>query len=451
MMKNYFGTVIKVGNFFYWRFKNAATGKFTQRVLRNESGGKITNLAEAKKVVMILSAERYHIESLASKEEYLFEIAKCKKMLNRSVVQLKDMSNEFLAHPARREISDAHQRTYETAIAHFQKFMTEHYSGITMIADVTPEIAGEYLKFYLGSGICAKTYNSRLQNLNVVFKLLLKNETPFSEFPKKHDISESREAFTLEQLQTIWTVLEDENYYMRHKQEMVVLYFLALYTGARCGDLCLLKKDAINLEKRFINFIPNKTKFSSHKNVVVPIAEPLYMTLLNYISGHESEYFLPQVAARYLKNADGIYKDTTKLLEKAGICTLESKGDVHRQRNIVRYSFHSFRHSFASLAINNSISPAVVKDILGHSSEAMTARYTHIELESKMNAVNALPAMSVLVPPALSLSNSAETLDYEFVSCFQRASGEKLVKVINWLSCKLTNEQKKEIIIILVQ
>jgi site-specific recombinase XerD len=40
---------------------------------------------------------------------------------------------------------------------------------------------------------------------------------------------------------------------------------------------------------------------------------------------------------------------------------------------------------------NAGISPAVVQDIIGHESKAVSASYTHIESEIKREAIEAIP------------------------------------------------------------
>jgi integrase len=47
------------------------------------------------------------------------------------------------------------------------------------------------------------------------------------------------------------------------------------------------------------------------------------------------------------------------------------------RRQHSQISFHSLRHTATSLMKNAGISPAIVQDIIGHESEAISANYTH--------------------------------------------------------------------------
>ena len=173
---------------------------------------------------------------------------------------------------------------------------------------------------------------------------------------------------------------------------MTLLYKLALYTGLRCGDLCRLKWSQIDLTNRLIRLSPSKTRKSSRCQVAIPIAEQLYVEL-NFISKH-SEYLMPEVSNRYQSNPDGIFKDTIKLITKAGIQATEApEPNSHRKRSIVRYSFHSFRHTFATILIENGASPMAVSKVLGHSTLAMTNRYVHFSNTAKQEILNAIPTI----------------------------------------------------------
>jgi integrase len=61
------------------------------------------------------------------------------------------------------------------------------------------------------------------------------------------------------------------------------------------------------------------------------------------------------------------------------------------RRELSRLSFHSLRHTATSLMKNAGVNAAVVMDIIGHESEAISAHYTHIDEATKRKAVALLP------------------------------------------------------------
>lgn len=54
-------------------------------------------------------------------------------------------------------------------------------------------------------------------------------------------------------------------------------------------------------------------------------------------------------------------------------------------------SFHNLRHSAVTLLKDAGVPDAVVMELVGHTSRAMSHRYTHVGKEALTKAVNALP------------------------------------------------------------
>ena len=390
-MPEFNGTLVKRNRFFSWRHLNPVTGKYTQETIRDENGKKITDEQQARQRLQVLAAEKYRIESIKSKAEYIQQIAEVKQIIHQCKVRFKDLREAFENHPARR---DGQLENKFSSLNHIVAWMEKNYPDAHLLGDMTEEMAGEYLVQYWKSGISAKTYNTRLQCLKMIFRLFLKDDSPFKDYPYKQGESESRAAFTPEQLQAIWDVLASD-YPIMFKDEMIVLYFLAVYTGARCGDLCQLQWDSVDLHRNILHLIPSKTKGSSGKQIEIPIAHALRGQLERALRWKEDEFVLPNVCKRYRYNPCGISHDTTDLLEQAGIETKVKADTSHRKLRISRYGFHSFRHCYATMLINQGVNPLVVCDLMGHTTTAMTARYSHIALSTKTQAINELPDLSL--------------------------------------------------------
>jgi integrase len=246
--------------------------------------------------------------------------------------------------------------------------------------------------YYWRTGISERTYNARICALKLIFKILLKTENPFAEIRHKTELQQSRKAFTAEQLKTIFAKLEEPDYYMLFKDEMRLMILIMLYTGCRGGDACTMQWKAVNLANRSFVFIPRKTARHHPQAVHIPMAELLFHELQILSSKRsDSDFVLPQVADRYLRNPSGISTDIGKLLKAAGIITQGSTEGLHRKRAVVEYSMHSFRHTFCSMAANAGIDLSVIRAMVGHTQTAMTEHYTHYSIEAKRKAIEALP------------------------------------------------------------
>ena len=348
-----------------------------------------TNQDDAQKEAEGICREEARISTIDSKLAYMREIAEVKELLHVCKEPIEKIEDVFFSHPSAPEISPHHRGNYHCTLQRLIRFASER--GVKTVADVTDEIAQEFLAYNWKRGISAKTYNSNLDILRRVFRLLCKDQSPFDEFRKKPGVTEMRQAFSVEQLKQLWITLQSPEFHMLYKEEMEVLYKLALYTGARCGDLCLLKWDAVDLEHRLIRFTPHKTAHTSRKRVEIPMSDVLYSTLSEW--PQTSEYLLPQVADRYRRNPSGISSDTKRLIEAAGFQAVDA-GESRRIRNVSRLGFHAFRHSYVSMLINGGVNPLVVRDLVGHTTVDMTARYAHVSLDTKIKAVEALPVFS---------------------------------------------------------
>ena len=216
---------------------------------------------------------------------------------------------------------------------------------------------------------------------------------------------------------------------MLHKGEMIAVYVLALYSGLRCGDCCLLRWQDVDLANAVLTVKPSKTRHSNGKAVIIPIAQPLHDALISMLPYRDdTDYVFPRVAKRYLRNADGIYKDTTALLEASGIATkIDTEGQ--RQRKAVKYSFHSFRHTTATMLAEKGISPLVIKEVMGHSTVDMTAHYSHVGLAAKRKA---LAALAVNQPKQIELA-------------LADLNSVKMDVLLSWLDNNLSDAQKSDL------
>ena len=421
---------LKRGRFIY-KHRDPALGRIVYKTLYDDNGSPVADRKTAERIIEDMEREDRSLSRIERKIEYITQVAEYKKIITRCRVCIGDISTAYEQHPAH----TAGQMPHKVAA---MKFIQQCFPKDKLLADLSQEDAQVCMNAYWKTGVSPKSYNARLQILKMIFRMFLGDDSPFENLKAKSFYMESREPFTIPQLERIWQTLTSDDFHQLHKEEMKCLYLLALYTGARCGDLCLLRKRSVDMQSRIINFTPSKTIHSSGAKVQIPIAEALYIALLPFVNddAETSPYVLPHVAERYTRNPAGIAKDPKRLLEAAGLHTVEQSYDPHRLLPVIRYSFHSFRHTFSTLAANRGVSIRTVQELLGHSSEKMTAHYTHIGLQTKVQAIEVLPDL-------VSVKHSPQ--DRSLAELISGLPASKLFRLGAWLDEHLTETQREEL------
>ncbi len=139
-----------------------------------------------------------------------------------------------------------------------------------------------------------------------------------------------------------------------HLKKIIVA---ALHSGGRLSELLTLRWADVDLERHVIVFRRENTK--SRRERVVPIDPELDATLRSLRPGPPADLVF-EYNGRRMKSLRTAFEHAR---EKAGV------PDVH---------FHDLRHTFASWYIQNGGDPYRLQKYLGHSTMAMTERYTHL-------------------------------------------------------------------------
>jgi integrase len=172
--------------------------------------------------------------------------------------------------------------------------------------------------------------------------------------------------------------------------EWVGLILFGLYSGQRLGDIVRLTWQNIDLARRELALVTSKTK----RRVMIPIAAPLQSFLLQLpVGDNPKQPLFPKAFAT--KRVSTLSNQFYEVMADAGLVEARSHATVGKGRNSRRVfnelSFHALRHTATSLMKNAGVSPAIVQDIIGHESPAISAHYTKIEDATKRRAVDLLP------------------------------------------------------------
>jgi len=190
-----------------------------------------------------------------------------------------------------------------------------------------------------------------------------------------------REAFTLEQLQALLSEADGD-------WKGCILF--GFHTGLRLRDITSLKWENIDLEARTYSVRTAKTK-KVHK---AGLHSDVEHWLASRIRGVPHAYVFPDLASKRGGGASGLSKQFRRLMEKAGI-----KGRLMRRakgvegRNMSSLSFHSLRHTCATMQAAQGVPEELRMVHLGHSTKAAHRIYTHREVEQLRQIADAVPSI----------------------------------------------------------
>jgi integrase len=255
--------------------------------------------------------------------------------------------------------------------------------------DVSSISVRDILKFrdHLAAQLSSSTANMAIKIVRMALKdaagagLCLTNVATAVKPSKSTGERGSRRAFTLPELKRI---------YCEAQGEWPSLILFGLYTGQRLGDIASLTWQNVDLNRGELALVSRKTG----RRILIPLAEPLLRHLESMPAGDNPRQALFPKAAKTNRTST-LSNQFYEILVDAGLA--EKRKHVRQasgrdgRRRFNEISFHALRHTATSLMKNAGISPAIVQDIVGHDSPALSAHYTHIEESAKRQAIQSMP------------------------------------------------------------
>ena len=221
------------------------------------------------------------------------------------------------------------------------------------IKDIQPKDVTAYLKQI------SKEYTSQktVDRYKLILSLIMKYAIELGEI-QYNPCSAAKTPKGLEKEKRTSASEEDEKR-IKEAKDLWLLPYFALYSGMRKGEILALKWKDIDFENNLIEVYKSvyhegdKPKLKGTKTEagtrVVPLLKPLKERLLEIRSEDPERFIFSDDGSSPLTNRRYItlykqYKEATGIT-----CTA-----------------HQLRHSFATIAFENGISPKVVQEILGH-------------------------------------------------------------------------------------
>mgnify|MGYP000908495480 CR=1 FL=1 len=161
-----------------------------------------------------------------------------------------------------------------------------------------------------------------------------------------------------------------DTHYLNENPEIRKAFIFSLYTGTRFCDVKSLKYKNIDYSNRLYKYEQEKTKgHSAASGVTMPLSNEL-LSLIGR-SDDPDEYIF------HLPSHTMCLKALRRWTKRAGI-----------QKHI---TWHSARHSFATIVLSNGANIKTVASLLGHSGLQHTEKYVRAVDKLKEEAINSLP------------------------------------------------------------
>ncbi|MEK6706543.1 MAG: tyrosine-type recombinase/integrase [Bdellovibrionota bacterium] len=188
------------------------------------------------------------------------------------------------------------------------------------------------------------------------------------------------------------------------------LYFIAINTGMRLGEILALKWDVVDFDNRILavrRSFDQKTKqvketTKTHMDRVIGLNDLLLGFFSRLRTTTRGEFVLQ--------------RDNMQCMDVSNTAKVFAL-DCKRARVRVIH-FHDLRHTYATLFVGKGGSIHELSGVLGHTSTTMTARYAHFTPEHAQRAAKVV---------ALDVSPGAEVISLEAVRNFPHTSGQKVV------------------------
>jgi len=270
-----------------------------------------------------------------------------------------------------------YSKTYKkpTVINCCIKYIKEfHGNGIIQLMQITPKWVDDFQNFLLRQKTISRntaSFYARLLrtalNRAVSKEILLKNP---ANYVQKISASEPElEYLNFEEVKSLASIKLDDSY----GEEVRRAFLFSCYTGLRIIDIETLVWGRISKNPMQIIKIQEKTKTP----VYIPLSKSA-QAIIGDVEGHTADEPIFKLSSRNRRTSYYYLKDW---VEKAQI-----------RKNV---GWHTGRRTFATMALEHGADIYTVSKLLGQTSIKHTTKYAKVTDRLKLDAVNALPEITI--------------------------------------------------------
>lgn len=291
------------------------------------------------------------------------------------------MSQQFLIFcKVHKRLSDDSIKAYSFDLKRFNGFLSSMDPPIADYENVTKNTLEEYLETLQNYQV--KTIRRKLAGICSLFSYLeyeeLITENPFNKFKlRMREAQKIKESMTIEEISSILKSAYDFNssQTMLGLRDIVVLEIL-FAGGMRVSELCHIKFQDLDRSTMsiLIHGKGNKERKIYLENNEVIIAFRKYLALREQQNMSCPYIFVTRLGD--MLSTQSVRNMVTKYAKIAKI-----------NKNITP---HIFRHTFATLLLEQGVDIKYIQDLLGHSSISTTQLYLHTSDSAKRNIISTM-------------------------------------------------------------
>lgn len=317
------------------------------------------------------------------------------KLVQNSRLSFTEYANDFYDYDKSKFIQGKLKRgfTFSKANADARNRFV-HSAAIPFFGDklISQISAGDIENFIIllkSTGIKNNTLNGKIKWLRQIFRYAYKmNDIQFDPTSQimlfKNDTAE-KGIFTDDEIEVLFNKDFSLEKYWRGDTVSYTMAYLSLHTGLRLGEIQALQKedlseDCIIVRKSWSEqYGLGSTK--TGKKRMIPLTRDLYAKLAILAGSNQTGDFI-------FSTNDGKRPVSRKKLYDRFYFALEQIGvteDERKQRNL---TFHSWRHTFASILANGNIPELYIRRLTGHTSQKMLDTYSHIQIDKLREAID---------------------------------------------------------------
>ena len=262
---------------------------------------------------------------------------------------------------------------YRLALSHLKPRF-----GRRLLTDISADDIARYQGERLGKGLSNRTVNLEV---GVLRSILIKHDRNFwSEVAKGFEFLPEREdigrALTQDEEARLLRAASDRMFSGYHIYPIVCL---ALNTAMRSQEIRTMQWSQIDLNQRTIRVGKSKTVAGSGR--VIPLNQPAWAVLehwrARFPNAQATDYIFPACENRRVDPTKPIKSFRTAWRNALRLAALKCR-------------FHDLRHTCISRLGEGQNSDQAIMAIAGHVSRRMMERYSHIGMDAKRKAVEAL-------------------------------------------------------------